>query len=529
LQRKVAVKDDNALLKGLPKVKTQATWVPWTFGRLCFASGYGAGLESPGWYQHLWDLRASDTDRSRQVATAWLVRTAKLLRGAGFDASSANIIEAVRLSESLAAMRDKPLPGLPELEESTVALLTFGAEQPLSLIRQQLIVGERLGAVPDEVPQLPLQQDLAALQKRLRLAPKADQDSITLDLRKDIGLARSQLLHRLNLIDIPWGTPESVSGRGTFKEAWRLQWQPEFAIKLIEASVWGVTVETAATARACHEAAQSHSVAELAGLLDALLLANLEQAIHRTVARLNDVAAVSSDLMDLMQALLPLARVARYGNVRGADASTVEHVLEGMLVRITIGLYGACGALDDTAAETMVRAVDQCQSAISLLQNPAFERDWYAALSELSDSNSLAASVAGRATRILLGANVLDIEQAAARFQLALSMGNELSYSSAWLEGFLSGSGMLLVHEETLWQIVDDWLCRLQPDDFIALLPLIRRTFSTFSSGEIVQLAQRVQQGTLRTGATDTIIELDTELAERSLPLIALILGLKSA
>jgi len=41
------VSADNELLKGLSKVKVAATWVPWTFARLCTASGYGAGIDSP--------------------------------------------------------------------------------------------------------------------------------------------------------------------------------------------------------------------------------------------------------------------------------------------------------------------------------------------------------------------------------------------------------------------------------------------------------------------------------------------------
>src|SRR4051812_18460437 len=45
---------DEAILEGLPAVKVKATWVPWTHGRLTYASGYGAGIESPGWYEHIW-------------------------------------------------------------------------------------------------------------------------------------------------------------------------------------------------------------------------------------------------------------------------------------------------------------------------------------------------------------------------------------------------------------------------------------------------------------------------------------------
>lgn len=108
-------KNDTNLLKGLPKVKVEATWIPWTYGRLAIASGYGAGVVSPGWYDHLWlNFQYS----SSQVAIRWITRVARLLRTKDIDASSASVIEAVRLAEALSAMRDRPLAGLPELNEA---------------------------------------------------------------------------------------------------------------------------------------------------------------------------------------------------------------------------------------------------------------------------------------------------------------------------------------------------------------------------------------------------------------------------
>jgi hypothetical protein len=64
-----SIKHDADLLKGLPKVKVAATWVPWTNRRLAFRSGYGAGITSPGWYQHLFTAPGD-------VTTRWLTRTA---------------------------------------------------------------------------------------------------------------------------------------------------------------------------------------------------------------------------------------------------------------------------------------------------------------------------------------------------------------------------------------------------------------------------------------------------------------------
>ena len=132
---------DTALLKGLPKVKVEATWVPWTNSRLCAASGYGAGIESPGWYHHLWTAPDRITER-------WLARVAALLREEDLDASSAQIIDTARLAESLAALRGRSIAGLSELMEATRSVLCGGSDAPLALIGRKLVVGEALGQVP---------------------------------------------------------------------------------------------------------------------------------------------------------------------------------------------------------------------------------------------------------------------------------------------------------------------------------------------------------------------------------------------
>ena len=79
-------------------------WVPWTSSRLATASGYGAGIVSPGWYHHL--FTAPD-----HAVARWLTRVAGVLRAEDLPVSSAHVIEAVRLAEALAALRGRPLAG----------------------------------------------------------------------------------------------------------------------------------------------------------------------------------------------------------------------------------------------------------------------------------------------------------------------------------------------------------------------------------------------------------------------------------
>ena len=93
------------------------------------------------------------------------------MREEDIDCSSAHVIEAARLSDALAAMRERPAAGLDEINESIRAIICMGDDAPLRLVRSRLIIGEKLGRVPPDVPTVPLQQDLEKQQRSLRLPP----------------------------------------------------------------------------------------------------------------------------------------------------------------------------------------------------------------------------------------------------------------------------------------------------------------------------------------------------------------------
>ncbi|MFN7947369.1 MAG: DUF5682 family protein [Blastocatellia bacterium] len=514
-----SAKDDAALLKNLSKVKVSATWIPWTNGRLSYASGYGAGIASPGWYQHLWE----QPDRT---AIHWLAKVARLLRDEDLDASPASIIEAARLAETLAALRERTAPGLAELTEATQAVLCFGQDAPLRLIHDKLIVGETLGAVPEATPAVPLQQDVQREQKRLRLQAEATHRDLDLDLRKENDLERSHLLHRLSLLGIAWGQLQTGgSGKGTFHELWRLQWQPEFSVALIEAGRWGNTLREAATAFACHTADAATELPALTALLDHALLADLPAAVEHLMNRLHEQAAIASDTAHLMQALPPLARVMRYGNVRQTDVSMVAQVVAGLVARICIGLPGACASLSDEAAAVMFDHLVSVSGAIALLQNDEHQSAWRAVLKQMADQQGLHGLIAGRCCQMLLDAAAFDGAETAQRLSLALSTANEPAQAAAWIEGLLKGSGLILLHDDALWQALDEWVTGLDGEAFTQLLPLLRRTFSTFAAPERRQMGERVKSGSVKITATGSI-DFDATRAETALPLVKQLLGL---
>lgn len=514
---------DARLLKGLPRKKVTATWIPWTHSRLSYNSGYGAGVHSPGWYQHLWD-------HSEKVAETWMTRVAMLLRDRDLDASSAHIIETVRLAETLASMRGRSAAGLSELSEATRAVLCFGDDFPMRLIHDRLIVGEVLGEVPAETQGTPLGRDLETQQKSLRLKPETAEKTLDLDLRKEIDRGRSLLLHRLDLLGVSWGILKQAAGKsGTFHEIWSLRWSPEFVVSLIEASVWGRTVVQAATACACDAAGKSPELAALTGLLDRVLLADLPEAVDMVMDRIQAVAALASDVAHLMEALPPLARIARYGDVRKTNVEVVAEVIDGLVARVCAGLPAYCSSLNDDAAESVLENIIQVNSSIGLLGVEEQNRLWQECLVKILEAESVHGIIAGRAARLLFDSRTVEQQEIMRRFGLALSIACEPGRSAAFADGFLRGSGLVLIHDPALLAIIDDWISALSADRFIQVLPLLRRTFSSFAPPERRQIGERVKLGdsTGRRLPAQRSAVLDEERADLVLPVMAQLLGLE--
>jgi len=505
---------DQRTLKGLPKVKVAATWVPWTYGLLARESGYGAGVDSPAWYDQLFDVADDPVAR-------WLSRAARLLRASGVDASAAQVVDATRLAGALAGVRERPLAGLDELLDATRAVLCHGSEVPLALVRAELVVGHRLGEVPDSTPMVPLQEDVTRLQRRLRLKPEAQVKDITLDLRKPNDREKSRLLHRLNLLGVHWAQLRRTSGLGTFKEAFRLEWQPELALELIHAGRYGTTVEAAAAAKARQEAAEQESLSELAQLADAVLLAGLPAALADVMRALADQAALDRDTTDLMNAVPPLAGILRYGDVRGSDTTAVAAVLRGIVLRCAVGLPGAGLGLDEDTGTQLAKLVEGVNSALALLEDEELTRAWRDALRRVADGECQPGSLAGRATRLLHDAG--EYPEIAAATSRALSPGEDPERGASWIEGFIGESGLVLVHDPELLAVLDGWVASVSDDAFTNVLPLLRRAFSVLPAGERRRLGERLRRPAESAPLEET--DLDVERAAPALTTVARLLG----
>ena len=506
LKEKHAAKADREILKQLPKKlppsKLKSTWIPWTSPRLASASGYGAGVSSPMWYQHLWEHRDD-----KALTEHWLGKVTHALRASGQVVSTASVIEAVRLSQSLASVRERPNPGFEEIREAAVACLCFGEPIVWQQLENDLLLGNMVGRIPDDAALVPLLEDLQNQQKKTKLKPEALDKEISLDLRSDIGLAKSILLHRLLVLEVPWGRMADVGGsRGTFRERWVLSWQPEYAVKLVENLVYGSTLEQAAN----NKLAESLNVeTDLAKLAEAVLLSLESQLVFAAetgIARLSERAAHTSDALEILEALPPLVRTQRYGTARDLSLDHIVALLERLAIQAAIALPYASRQLNTEESVHFCRSLSQAHQSLELAElEESIMNEWWQALASVVDNSASSFQVAGLCARLLYTAKKLDQEAIQGLLQKNLSPAIPVADAAQFFEGFFAEAAQRLQYDTVLLETVERWILQLEESVFVECLPLFRRVFSSLDAVERKRLMDTILEGQSRMRSDQTI------------------------
>lgn len=529
LRRTVKISTDRALLRGLPKVNTVATWVPWTHTRLARASGYGAGVTAPGWYQHLWRNNAAEHPGAR-IAASWARRAAELLRQRGLPVSTAQIIETTRLAQTLAAMQDRPNPGLDDVSDALLATMAGGQPATLHAIATPLLIGDDVGDVGALTPQNPLEVDLARQQRALRLKREGLERPMSVDLRTKAGTAKSVLLHRLGILGVHWGQlSEAGRSRGTFRENWVLRWDPEFSVTLAEALVYGTTIETAAGAKLVQCIDSETDLRVLADRVLESLAADLPHAAQACINRLQAVASQAVELIGALEAVPSLANVLRYGSARAIPTEPLRRLVTSLSSQITAGLVYACRHLQAEVTKRTYRAIEGFDHALDLLDDGALSQAWSDSLAMVACDQHAVARLKGLATRRLHDRSAFKAETTQRLFSQALSPTQPPEAMAEWLEGFLAEEGQVLLLDRTLLEIMEAWVAGLDSASLLAILPMLRRAFSTLAAHERRALLTHIAEGS---SATATPPECGDDAAanpaafDAAIPLLKTILGL---
>ncbi len=487
--------------KALPRADSCVTLMPYSYYRLSSRSGYGAGNKAPAYFELLWN--SLNDGGGRQTAYRYLTHLAAAHRKAGNMVSSAEVIEAVRLADTLAAIRGSKYPALSDLRDASVTTMGHGSFSELALAAADTEIGRKIGFLPEGVARTSVQEDFYRQLKELRLEKfrTAELQRLDLDLREKLNvkseaaalgdLRRSFFLHRLRVLGVHFATllPSRQDG-ANWGEYWELRWTPEAEIEIVESALMGDSIEGAAAFALKERADSSASIAEAAAIFQDAFLCGMPAAAAHVLSVLQGLSVDSAAISEVAETASRLSLVVRYGDLRRFDPAPVVPLIKQLYLRACLTLADAC-VCDAKAAPEVTRAMDLLNT-LQLNHDFLEENRWLNLLTDISDRDDLNTRCSGFAMAILLERGRADEALLSREVSRRLSPGVPADLGAGWFEGLAGKNRYALIARLSLWRQLDNYLSGLDDETFRRALVFLRRAFADFSPSEKNDIAENL-------------------------------------
>lgn len=488
----------------LPRTGCLHTLMPYSYYRLSTRSGYGAGNGAPAYYELIWDSYKRGDPQF--TANAYLSRIAEKQRENGNAASSAQIIEAVRLANSLAELRGGKsgnTPSLRDLRDAAETCLGEGSFAAISVAVANTEIGTKIGALPEGVSRTSIQDDFYRLLKELKLEKyrTVTAQDLRLDLRENIrakgeksaflDLNRSFFLHKLRVLGIKFADPRiSEQDNATWSESWVICWTPESEIQLVESALRGDTVELAASFAIKETVEKSVNMSVVAAAIEDAFLCGMPTAAEYAVNALQAMAVDAASFEELAKTAFRLSSIVTYGDIRKADSAPLIPIMQQIYYRACLILPGSC-VCDDNASHSISEAMNMLNS-VELAQEFLETENWLNALKETARRDDLNTRLSGFAAAVLLERNNMTNDELKIEVSRRLSKGVPADLGAGWFEGLTLKNRYGLIARLSLWESLDEYIKSLDNEEFKRALVFLRRAFADFSSGEKDSIAENL-------------------------------------
>jgi hypothetical protein len=481
----------------------QVVLMRYSFEQLDRLNGYASGMPSPEFYQRVWE---------GESGTKLLVEVARQCRRKSLGTSTADAVAAVAHAERLAALRGHRQASREDLLDAVRSVFIKGAADAEGVavlaIARKLLAGERVGNVPASAGQPPIVHDFRHTAARLRLhLDKLDDTESALDLYRKVNHREiSRLFHRLAFLEVPFATfvrgPDFVAGSNMqrIQEVWKYHWAPQTESTLIERSVFGATVEEAATSVLLEKFAEAEAAGEgrSAAAATRLVLHACRMGLHKhtqdLLARVGSLINEDGDFDSLVSAMgnLLMLQVSR--------EPLEAHHLSGLAELAAAAYRRACfliPSLVATALEDEPRMLDALngllQEVRTLGDGPELVDLRSDALRQLSTTTGGSAGLRGGAVGMLFAEGKIADDELVRHLR-----GHLLSSRDDGLDGPGFLRGLLKTARHVLWQVpeclasLNEVLRSWDEPRFVKMLPLLRLALADLTPRETDQIARQV-------------------------------------
>ncbi len=496
-------RSDDAPERPLPTGTVYTTVAPYSYLRTSSHTGYGAGNRAPLYYERIFTHAAADPANAPVSAMVDHV-VSVLARGRkdGELLSSADAISVTQHARMLASLRGRSAPILDDVRDALIACCVKGAPEHegkyLLAAMGAVETGTAIGRVTPALGKLPLVHDFYKWLDDLDLGEYVVRDrkgQITLDLRQPDQERRSVFFHRLVQIGIPFAEQTSKDKESLlFRELWKVAWSPKVESELIDNSLHGESVETAALAKLDMELAAD---AGSAGAVAERLLRAVHMDLPGMVMRLQDSAGAAIDadtrLASLGKALTHLVVLERQAARRRLRKDLLDDLIERCFGRACFAMPGAANVPPEEHDE-VVQGVKSLAEVLLSEKGADLDRDLFVENARATLADSRNPRMRGALSGILTEIRAQSPEALAAEVaRYARALPEEMVLCGDFLGGVMETSKTaLLLGADGVVRAIDELLRVARWDQFLMLLPRTRGAFEAVHDRTRVALADRV-------------------------------------
>lgn len=492
-----------------PEGTVYTTVAPYSYARVSELTGYGAGNRAPRYYGLLWEALGRDGREDGAAVTAMVQHVVAVLgRGrkeAGEGLSSADAIAVTQHARMLAGLRGRRAPLLDDVRDALVTCCVKGdpREEGAQLLRAMAIVetGNAVGRVTPALGRLPLVYDFYAQLDALELGELLGKDrrlSLTLDRREERDARRSCFLHRLVHLGVPVGKCDDLSGATgrMFRERWALKWSPKLEEALIERSLHGDDVESAAVAVLEEELRQDE---QHAGRTCERLVRSVVMDLPGLVQRLEAScgAAIDADhrLEALAEALTHLLVLDRQAAFKGASRAAVQELIARCYGRACFAIPGAA-SVPEEEQPAVLEALKALGEAALGEHEADLDRALLGQNLRAAASDSTVPFLQGAFEGLLVELREQTPEELAARVAaFARARPETMVQAGEFLDGVLSASRTsIMLGAGSLVLALDELLRSADWDAFATMLPRMRHAFEQLHQRQRTSICDRVAE-----------------------------------
>lgn len=468
-------------------------------------NGYASGMQSPGFYQQVWERLMSEVDTKGAYEDAvlhQLTMAGRQSRKNKENVSSYDVICALSMAKGLAVLRDKKEPGLYELRDSALSSfvkgeLNMSTDLPLRMLRE-INTGKQVGLLCKDAVRPPLLHDFEEQCRKFGFQIQASsQKEVVLQLfTKKKHLAMSRFLYQMEFLGTGFAKRKKgadlVSGRdqNRVREIWSYQFSSQVLSALIDVSMSGGTVEEAAHTRLLKQFANSTGTKEAAGLLAQGFLMGFWEDQARMGVHIKKVLAEDGDFFSLTEGFSHLKRLYELRElyqVKNGDE------LQDMIAVCFQKILQLLPSVAQVPKEQLPACMQACLSLYQMTGKRSFAKyrtllmDAYL---RLLDKKEVQPELEGTVMGLLYGYDHTYEERIMQTAAGYLQGTDEMQMKSAsFLRGLFYTARDLIFVDESFLTMVDELLGKLPAEAFLQLLPELRMAFGYFTPLETDRIA----------------------------------------